>query len=322
MVARYAVQTEHLSKTYHLGKGNEVRAVSDVGLGIEAGQVFGFLGPNGAGKTTTLKMVCGLVRPSSGVAWIHGQDVWRHRSAAVSQIGAVLEGERNTHWEVPALDNVLWFGMLRGMSGRRLRTRAEDLLRQIELWDRRKDLVREFSRGMKQKLSVACALVANPPVLLLDEPTLGLDVQAARTVKAMIKRLAGEEGRTVILTTHEMKLAEELCDRVAIISRGRIVADEPVSELLDLFAQEHYEIVVEGQMQEAMRAGLEGLVLAQRNGHSVLSGPLLDQGHLYRVLDHLRQSRLPLLSVNRADPDLEEVFVRLLDGDAQKGVEQ
>ena len=318
MATKYAVQTEHLSKTYRLGKGNEVRAVSDVCLGIEPGQVFGFLGPNGAGKTTTLKMVCGLVRPSSGVAYIHEQDVWRHRGAAVSQIGAVLEGERNTHWEIPALDNVLWFGMLRGMSGRRLRGRAEELLRQVELWDRRKDLVREFSRGMKQKLAVACAMVADPPVLLLDEPTLGLDVQAARTVKAMIKQLAAE-GRTVILTTHEMKLAEELCDRVAIISRGRIIADQPVSELLDLFAQEHYEIVVEGQLQEVIPVGLEGLKLAQRNGHSVLSGPLLDQGHLYRVLDHLRQSRLPLLSVNRADPDLEEVFVRLLDGDAGKG---
>jgi len=159
-------------------------------------------------------------------------------------------------------------------------------------------------------------------VLLLDEPTLGLDVQAARTIKAMVRQLATDRGRTIVITTHQMKLAEELCDRVAIISKGRIVASQPVGELLDLFAQEHYEIVVEGHPLQTLPIGLQGLALAQRNGHSVLSGPFLDQTHLYRVLGVLRQSRLPLLSVNRAAPDLEEVFVRILERDTEKGAER
>ena len=313
-----AICAESLSKTYREGKENEVRAVSDASLNVEPGQVFGFLGPNGAGKTTTLKMISGLVRPSKGQVWINGVDVWRHRSAAVRQIGAVLEGARNVHWQIPAIDNIIWFGMLRGMSGRRLRSRAEELLRRVELWDRRKDLVREFSRGMKQKLAVACALVADPPILLLDEPTIGLDVQSARTVRGMIKQLAADEGRTIVLTTHQMEMAEELCDRVAIICQGRIIADKPVGALLGLFAQERYEILVDGHLGDPLPKGLEGLGLDTRNGHSVLSGPIRDQDHLYGVLDSLRETQLPLLSVSRADPDLEEVFVRLLDGEAQK----
>lgn len=141
---------------------------------------------------------------------VNGHDVWRQRSAAVRQIGAVLEGTRNVHWPLSAWDNLIYFGHLKGMWGKKLAARAEQLLRRLALWDRRGDLVRTFSRGMQQKVAIACALTAAPPIVLLDEPTLGLDVQAARTVKDLVGRLAREQGKTVVLTTHQLDMAQEL----------------------------------------------------------------------------------------------------------------
>ena len=132
------------------------------------------------------------------------------------QIGAVLEGTRNIHWALSAWDNLIYYGHLKGVSGRKLADRAEKLLREMELWDRRNDLVRVFSRGMQQKIAVACALVADPPIILLDEPTLGLDVQAARTVKSLVGRLSNEYGKTVVLTTHQLDMAQTICDRMVM----------------------------------------------------------------------------------------------------------
>ena len=316
MESRYAIRTEGLSKTYQAQKGTAVRAVRDLNLDVPHGQVFGFLGPNGAGKTTTIKMICSLVCPTSGRAWVNGHDVWRRRGAAMRQIGAVLEGTRNVHWALSAWDNLLYFGHIKGMAGRALGQRAERLLHDLELWDRRQDLLRTYSRGMQQKVAIACALVADPPIVLLDEPTLGLDVQAARAVRELVGRLAREGGKTVVLTTHQMDLAEALCDRVAIMHHGRLIADQPVDELLELFRQEYYQIRVAGRLPTGLAAHFDGLSVAEQNGHTVLSGPIADQETLYRILGRLRELGLALLAAQRVEPDLEEVFVRLLEGSA------
>jgi ABC-2 type transport system ATP-binding protein len=316
------IRTDGLSKTYRQRSGEPIRAVRELSLSVRPGQVFGFLGPNGAGKTTTIKMICGLVKPTSGRVWVGGYDVWRRRSAAVRQVGAVLEGTRNVHWSLSAWDNLIYFGHLKGSSGKELTARAGQLLRELDLWDRRSDLVRAFSRGMQQKVAVACALVTDPPIVLLDEPTLGLDVQAARAVEDLIGRLAREQGKTVVLTTHQLDMAEEVCDRVAIISKGRIIADQPVRELLNLFSKEYYQIKIEGSLSADVAGRFEGMSAAEEDGTTVLSGPIADRDALYEVLAWLRDAGLTLLSVHRAEPDLEETFVRLLDTDmGQGGVE-
>ena len=143
-----AIQIDGLSKIYRRRGGDPIHAVVDLNLSVLAGQVFGLLGPNGAGKTTTIKMTCGLIRPTAGRVRVNGYDVWGRRSAAVCQIGAVLEGTRNVHWTLSAWDNLLYFGHLKGLVGRPLAARAEQLLRELDLWDRHGDLVRTFSRGM------------------------------------------------------------------------------------------------------------------------------------------------------------------------------
>jgi ABC-2 type transport system ATP-binding protein len=317
MGSSVAIQLDGLSKTYRRKGKEPIHAVRDVSLAVPAGRVFGFLGPNGAGKTTTIKMICGLVRPTSGCAWVNGYDTWRRRSATMRQIGAVLEGTRNVHWPLSAWENLLYFGHLKGLYGKALAARAEWLLRELDLWERRKDLVRTFSRGMQQKVAIACALVADPPIVLLDEPTLGLDVHAARAVRDLVARLAREQGKTVVLTTHQLDMAEALCDRVAIISRGRIIADQPVEELLDLFREEYYQIEVEGVVPGDAAALFEGMAAGKKNGNTVLSGPVADQDDLYDILHRLRDVGFPLVSVSRAEPDLEEAFVRLLDRSAE-----
>ena len=166
-----AIQLQGLCKRYHRRGGSPIEAVRDLSLSIPRGQIFGFLRPNGAGKTTTIKMACGLVEPTSGTVFVHGRDVWRHRARAMLEIGAVLEGTRNIHWALSAWDNLTYFGHLKGMWGKQLARRADALLRELDLWERRTDLIRTFSRGMQQKVAIACALIADPPIVLLDEPT-------------------------------------------------------------------------------------------------------------------------------------------------------
>ena len=313
----HAIEIESLTKVYPGHRAANVKAVDDLSLSVAPGQVFGFLGPNGAGKTTTIKMMCGLVTPTAGTVRLNGLDVARQRGQSMRQIGVVLEGTRNVYWRLSAWENLMYFGGLKGRSGRALKERAEQLLVDLDLWDRRKDGVREFSRGMQQKVAVACALIADPPIVLLDEPTLGLDVQSAHIVKSWLKKLAVEEGRTVLLTTHQLDMAQDLCDRVAIIDKGRLLADRPVHEMLGLFRRNDYQITVEGSLN-GNADPLPGLTVIQAEGASVISGSISEQDELLNILGMIRRLGLPIVSVQRAAPDLEEVFLRLVEREGTK----
>src|SRR5260370_20768756 len=187
-------------------------------------------------------MMCGLVTPTGGHVHLNGYDVAKARRMAVGEVGAVLEGARNVYWSLSAWQNLLYFGRLKGLSRRLIVPRAESLLRSLDLWERRHQTVGSYSRGMQQKVAIAAALITDPPILLLDEPTLGLDVQMARTVKDWIAQLAHEQGKTVVLTTHQLALAQELGDRIAIIHQRRLLTDLPVRVLLDRFPHDLYEI--------------------------------------------------------------------------------
>ena len=323
-----AIEIESLSKTFRSRGGNDVEAVSRLDLTVESGQVFGFLGSNGAGKTTTIKMACGLVQPTTGTVRLNGYDVRRQRGQAMQQIGAVLEGTRNVYWRMNAWQNLLYFGRIKGVtSGRVLKARAEQLLRELDLWERRKDPVGEYSRGMQQKVAIAAALIADPPIVLLDEPTLGLDVQASRTVREWILQLTKERGKTVVLTTHQLDMAENLCDRVAIMSRGRLLAHRPTTELLDLFRREFYQIRLRGSIIPNDVEMMPGFSASQENGHTVLAGAVSEELSVFDLVDWARRAGLDLVSVTPAEPNLEEIFIELVERADQaprqdSGVEQ
>ncbi len=309
-----AIEIESLSKTFRSRGGNEIEAVSRLDLTVEPGQVFGFLGSNGAGKTTTLKMACGLVMPTTGTVRLNGYDVGRQRGQAMRQIGAVLEGTRNVYWRMNAWQNLLYFGRIKGISSSRLlKARAEQLLRELDLWERRKDPVGEFSRGMQQKVAIAAALIADPPIVLLDEPVLGLDVQASRTVQDWIVELAKERGKTVVLTTHQLDMAENLCDRVAIMSHGRLLAHRPTGELLDLFRREFYQLRLRGVVEAEKSGAFPGFTSSQENGHTVLSGEVGDDLSVFDLVERARVAGMDVISVSPAEPNLEEIFVELIE---------
>ena len=309
-----AIELEGLTKTFRRRGSAPVRAVVDLSLSIPRGQIFGFLGPNGAGKTTTIKMMCGVVIPDSGRVTLLGHDVRRNRGTAMRQIGAVLEGARTTYWRLSAMENLMYFGRLKGVRGKYLKPRAERLLKELDLWERRNDDVKEFSRGMQQKVAISTALMSDPPIVLLDEPTLGLDVESAQTVREWISQLAKVENKTVLLTTHQLAMAQELCDRIAIINEGRLIADRTVGELLSLFRRDYYTIRVGGQFN-GQGSLPEGLILEQGDSETTISGDIADQNRLHQVLRCIRDEGLTILSVQRSEPSLEHIFVELLQED-------
>ena len=306
-----AIELSGLTKRYRRGKG-WLTAVDDVTLAVPAGQVIGLLGPNGAGKTTTIKMACGLILPTAGTIRINGHDVGRERAAAVRQIGAVLEGSRNVYWPLTAWQNLTYFGRLKGLRAAEIKPRAERLLTDLGLWDRRNETVGSYSRGMQQKVAIAAALITDPPVLLLDEPTIGLDVEAARTVKDWIAHLAADEGKTIVLTTHQLPIVQELAGRIAVIRDGKIIADLPTRELLSRFAEDRFEVRVAGLLNGfagALPAGARAEADAETTRVTLRDA---DQGRLHHFLGDLRAAGMPLLSVTQAQPDLEEIFLRLI----------
>jgi ABC-2 type transport system ATP-binding protein len=314
-----SIELENISKVYKGPKKTALTAVEHLSLTIGGSQVFGVLGANGAGKTTTIKMMCGLIIPTTGDIRLNGYDVRRQRSQAARQIGAVLEGTRNVYWRLTAWENLMYFGRLKGYRGPKLVERGKQLLHELELWDRRDQPLRYFSRGMQQKVAVAAALIADPPIVLLDEPTLGLDIQAALTVKSWIARLAREEGKTVILTTHQLDLAQDLCERVAIMYKGQILANQPLNELLYLFEKNRYQIKVRGELTSRQQEQLHNWKVTHEEGETLLDGVLADQEELHEMLSDLHRWKLPILSVNQQEPDLENVFVQMI---SQKKEEQ
>ena len=312
-----AIQLRGLTKRF-----GHLAAVEGVSLEVPRGQVFGLLGPNGAGKTTTIKLMTGLVTPTSGTVVLGGYDISRQRSRAVQQVGAVLEGSRNVYWSLSAWQNLLYFGRLKGLRTAEIKPRAERLLGDLDLWERRNQQVGGFSRGMQQKVAVAAALVTDPGIVLLDEPTIGLDVEAAQTVRQWVVRLAHQDGKTIVLTTHQLAMAEELCDRVAVIRDGHIVTDLPTHELLDRYAEDRFEVEVGGT--DGTDATLANILPAElpvdaapgsADGHTIITLPTADQETLHQVLARLHAGAVPVLGVSRVRPSLEAVFVKLVRGE-------
>jgi ABC-2 type transport system ATP-binding protein len=305
------IEVSLLNKIYKTN-GKILQAVDNLSLTAQVGQVFSFLGPNGAGKTTTIKMICGLITPTSGQIRLNGYDIARQPRQALSQIGVVLEGARNIYWRLSAWENLLYFGRLRGCPTKELKERAEGLLKELELWDRRNDEARLFSRGMQQKVAIAAALVNDPPIILLDEPTLGLDVQSAKIVEGWIEKLAHHQNKTVLITTHQLDMVQDISDHVAIIKKGKLIADEPVANLLKLFHLKTYDIKVEGILEQKRLPWLKDFMLSVNEDGTTTIRNIPDQSVVYDLLDKLRDADSVLLGVTRAALDLEEVFIHLL----------
>ena len=234
----YAIEVKGLTREYATrsffgGVAKVTKALDGIDFQVAPGELFGLIGPNGAGKTTTVKIPTTLLTPTSGEARILGLNVTRDLYEIRRRIGIVFGGERGLYNRVSALDNLRYFSDLYGVDPSVAKERIPGLLKAVGLADRAQEKVEKYSRGMKQRLHIAKALVHDPEVLFLDEPTIGLDPAGARDIRNMIREMK-KEGKTILLTTHYMFEAEELCQRVAVISKGKIVALDTPSELKKL----------------------------------------------------------------------------------------
>lgn len=300
----FILEAHNLKKSY-LEKGKAIAAVQAVSLTIAAGEVLAFLGANGAGKTTTIKMIAGLIRPDDG--WVRIADRDPHQDPrARRSLGAVLEGSRNVYWQMTVEENLEYFGVLRGLDARTTRRRGRELLERFSLMPKRRTAVQALSRGMQQKLAIAVALMHKPQVLLLDEPTLGLDVEATQDVKRLVREIAAE-GCGILLTTHQLEVAEELSDRVAIINRGKIVAEEATEDLIRQFSGSTYSIETECAIDLNRIRKLRALGVKLVGDRTIYTA---DLAKLYAVLDIL--CPLPLLHVEKEQANLTDVFLKLV----------
>jgi ABC-2 type transport system ATP-binding protein len=300
------LDVQHLYKTYRQ-RSSVVAAVQDICLQIQAGDVLAFLGANGAGKTTTIKMIAGLISPDWGSVSIAGFNP--HRDArALRQVGAVLEGNRNVYWRLTPQENLEYFGVLRGLSRRVARQRAQVLLERFDLGAKQATTVQKLSRGMQQKVAIAVALIHNPQLLLLDEPTLGLDVEAVQAVKQLVRQIA-DEGRAILLTTHQLDVAEELSDRVAIIQQGRLVAETATDELIQQFSSSSYVVELAVPLPPDIISKLDRLGAVAKP----LSVYVPDPELLYSILDILKP--LPILRVEKEQANLTDIFLQLVRGE-------
>lgn len=302
------IQASDLTKLY-----GDILAVDHINFEVEKGEIFGFLGPNGAGKTTTIRMLTGLAQPTDGTARVLGYDVKSEIVAAKKYIGVVPEIS-NLYDELSAIDNLLFMAQLYGIPRHQRKTRAEELLSTFGLSERKDSSFRTFSRGMKRALTVAAALMHNPELLFLDEPTLGLDVGMARSLRTLISNIR-YQGTTVFLTTHYLEEADLLCDRIAILVKGRIV-EVNTPKMLKAEAEEGSvtEVSFVRMVPDAM-AGLSerlpGLkVVAIDDNRTRIYGGV-PTNLLETVLQFAKDRNVEIDAVDSIKPTLEDAFIKI-----------
>ncbi len=223
------IRSDKLSKYY--GKGGEIKAVDDLDLEVYEGETFGLLGPNGAGKTTTVRLLNCIIKPTKGTATVNGLDILKEETE-VKRVTGLLAESPGLYEKLSAQEFLEFMGALYDVPGDILPERIEDLLKLFDLYERRDYLLEGYSRGMKQKVLIAAALIHDPPILFLDEPTSMLDPRAALMVKDLIKKLANSAGKTIFICSHILPIVEELCDRIGIINQGRLIALGTVDEII------------------------------------------------------------------------------------------
>jgi ABC-2 type transport system ATP-binding protein len=312
-----ALHVEDVTKVYPARWGRPpLTAVSGVSFGLNRGEILGLLGPNGAGKTTTIKMIAGLLRPTTGLITVGDHDVARERTRAASRLGAVLEGNRNLHWKLTVRENLEYFGTLKGVSA--VRSRAADLVERLDLASHHKKRVGELSRGLQQRVAIAIALLNSPQLLLLDEPTLGLDVVSASTFKDIVRAIA-QDGCGIVLTTHQMEVAQELSDRIAIIAGGKLAVMDSLAQLQASYRAPGYEITVRGSLPSALHEPLQALGAQAFDEEGALTRFTLPEGNaqsLYQAFEPMRLAGLELVSVRQQEVNLEEIYRRVIGGRA------
>jgi ABC-2 type transport system ATP-binding protein len=323
------VKVEKLRKSFRRADGTMVDAVKGIDLEIYQGEIFSLLGPNGAGKTTTISMISGLLPPTAGDAMIGGHSITKAPLAAKRLMGFIPQ-EIALYPELSARQNLLFFGKLYGMAGQVLHKRVDEVLAFIDLTDRQKDRIDTFSGGMKRRVNIGVGLLHKPPLLYMDEPTVGIDPQSRRRILDTVKQLRDEQGMTVLYTTHLMEEAQELSDRVAIMDHGAIIALGTQNELTQQVGEDDRleftlgeQTIAESLASEIQQtvAGVSQVLLTQpeqitENSERSTAGRITvfakrGRRALPDVISFLNRAGVDVQSVAIREPDLEAVFLAL-----------
>jgi ABC-2 type transport system ATP-binding protein len=304
----YSIQTSQLSKSF-----GTITAVDNIFFTVNKSEIFGFLGPNGAGKTTTIRMLTGLLTPDSGKVFIDGFDIKKNPIRAKMRMGVIPE-TGNVYVDLTAKQNIILAGKFYGIGTKELEKRADRLLDEFGLYERKDDIVKTFSKGMKQRVNIASAVVHNPDILFLDEPTLGLDVQSQRLIRKIIKEM-NQRGTTIFLTTHNIEEANIQCQRVGIINKGTIAAIDTPENLKRIFEEtQSVEISFNKPIDSSL---IENSQLAERIEQIGDKWKLYTDNpdRLVKYLAKLAQDKgLILSSMQICGASLEDVFVKLTEG--------
>jgi ABC-2 type transport system ATP-binding protein len=307
-MAEPIIRTDHLSRFF-----GTVRAVDDLSLEVPAGIIFGFLGPNGAGKTTTINLLLGLLRPTHGQAKVLGFDTRTQADEIRARTGALLEFS-GLYERMSAEDNLDFYGRIYHIPAPVRQTRIKELLTHLDLWERRKDQVGKWSRGMKQKLAVARALFHHPPLIFLDEPTAGFDPVAAAALHNDLASLVAREGVTVFLNTHNLAEAEKLCTQVGVIRQGKLLTVGNPDELRLRKGGPQAEIVGRGfneQMLVLLRERPEVADVELHNSHLTIE--LRGESEIGPLVSLIVRSGGEVEEVRRGKASLEDVFLTLIE---------
>ncbi len=345
----YSIKTINLAKSFRkkkhkgifgfLKKGNQKEklekevtvALDHVNLRIRTGELFGLLGPNGAGKTTLVKCLSTILIPDEGTAIINGFDIRKQTTLVRASLGMVIGGERTLYWKLTARDNLMYFASLYKMPRKRIKERVDELLETMNLLDRADERLEDYSTGMRQKVAIARALLHDPPVLLLDEPTLGLDPTFSRQIRNQIRELSKKEGKTVLLATHYMEEADELCDRIAIVNEGKIIAVGTSDELKAMVKEtELVEVICYNPPQNAEEylrtlcpdVEIVTVVRGEKEKGTPSRIKLIGgnaEKRIGTVVDALRKKNSQITSLNISVPTLEDVFIKLTGAKLTEG---
>ncbi len=318
-----AIETRDLVRTYRLKRTSRkseavtIAALDRISLDVPRGELFGLLGPNGAGKTTLIKVLATLLLPTSGTARVAGIDVGTHAQQVRERISMVSGGEHSGYGLLTVREQLWMFSQFYGLPSRVALARIDELLKIVGLYEERNRRVSALSTGMRQKMNMVRGLVPDPEVLFLDEPTVGLDVAAARDIRAYIKTWIHETtSRTILLTTHYMHEAEELCDRIAIIHKGRIVAcDSPAALRRSTLRGSYFVLVTDplnGGTWLTQVPGVHRVDAQMRDGRTELRLQLADDGAIAATVKALADRERKIYSLQKVEPSLEEAFVQIV----------
>jgi ABC-2 type transport system ATP-binding protein len=306
-----AVEIMDLTKRY-----DEFVAVNHISLEVSKGEIFGFLGPNGAGKTTTIRILTGVIKPTSGTVKIMGFDALKH-PLKTKQIISVVPESANAYLDLTAWQNLMLIGGLYGIPKKEKEKRAEVLLKTFELHKRQNGLARGFSKGMKQKLILCMALLTKPRVLFLDEPTSGLDVESARLMRSILERF-NKDGTTIFLSTHNMEEANQLCDRIAIINHGKIAAiDTPENLRMKSSGLKSIAVSFDKPVSINNLSKIVQVTEAKKMGDKIRIYTDKPNEVIANLIEFAHSERLEIISLNTLAPTLEDVFLKLIK--EQKG---